>query len=569
MSVSISPKVQQQVDIIKKLQAWKDQHGDRAKFVSRDGFPFNCFNDSWLLNGEGENGQQLTIGFFHTKDWSDELQCHIRFALAALAKTRSANTLRNDIRTALNTLPLSALSKPEIEGVWPIMLDYQRKSLKILLNQLIKINNTLYNDACNWVEDNYVKPHSKSNPYDIEKGSLSEFEVQSFERELSRYIKEKLYKLNENIDNFESQLVKLDTVKNLIMLRLMYALVRRSCNLNQAKWSDILPVGASFIDEKNKTQGDMTTLDFSDEDELQVRVWKAKNQSGFRQSVERYSLRLNAKLTQEVLTYRLAYRRCLQFCLSNSNIEVTKEELDVLMMRSPLAYISSFFQKEFATKEEVFNALSEKGSGFHVASSSITDAITKKVAPKLDLKSDRVPNMTVGNNRFRHTVGTMAAIMGQDIAQIANLLGNTITAARTYIDMSDEQRANLDNKYIANNKLAQIFEVNIATLQKDERYTISDSEGNEAGQAKNRQSCFSCDEVKRPLACYGCNNFQALENGDHRKIRDDAQRIYDKRISDGDPSYLLGKLATHIRWVNITIAVCDEKIAIRSALNAQ
>jgi len=567
MSLKIVPVLQPRASRKQKLQDWKMQYGDEAQFVSKDGFPFNCFDDIWTLNAFGSKGQQLDIGFFHTKDWSDELQCHLRLAMAKFATKRAEITMNGNLRSTLNTLFITSFSKSEIEGHWPLMLEHHRKSVKSLLKGLITVDKAAYSEACNWVEKNYKKATPNTNPYDIENGALSEFEVQSFERELAKKMKAKLIDLGKDTDDFKSQLSKLTVVKQFIMLRLVYALVRRPCNLYQEKWSDVLPVGASFNDEKDIAQEDMEPLGFSDEDELQVRLWKAKDKSGFRQSVERYSLRLNAKMTQEVLCYRQAYRRCLQFSLAASNVQVTKEELDVLMMRSPIAFTPSFFNTPFANKAEVFQALSEKGAGFHDSSAGIIKNIAKAVG-KLDFKSNRVPNMKVGNNRFRHTVGTAAAIMGADVVEIANLLGNTTTAAKIYVDMSDDQRANIDNKFIGNTKLKKMFDADISTLQQQTKYTMSDTDGNKAGQAKSQQSCSSCDEVKRPLACYGCNNFQALEDGDHRNIRDDAQRLYDKRIAEGDPTYLLGKLATQIKWVCVTIVICDERMVNRSVLNA-
>lgn len=568
MSLTLVPALQPLDSRQQKLQDWKKQYGDEAQFNSKEGFPFNCFDDVWTLNGIGSKGQHLDIGFFHTKDWSDELQCHLRLAMAELATKRAVTTLRGNISTAVKLLFFSTFSKLEIEGYWPLMLEYQRVGVRALLKELITIDKAIYCDAYNWVEKNYVKAKSKSNPYCIETGALSEFEVQSFERELAKAMKAQLINLAKDTDDFTSQLSKLTVVKQFIMLRLVYALVRRPANLNQAKWSDILPVGASFKDEKDIAQQGMETLDFSDEDELQVRLWKAKNESNFRKSVERYSLRLNAKLTEEVLCYRQAYRRCLQFSLAASNIQVTKQELDVLMMRSPIAFTPSFFETQFADKAEVFKAISEKGAGFHDSSRAVIANISRAIE-KLDLKSDRVPNMKAGNNRFRHTVGTAAAIMGADSTEIASLLGNTPSAVRFYVDMNDEQRANTDNSFIGNTQLKQMFDADIATLQQQTKYTMIDSNGNVAGQAKCQKSCSSCGEVKRPLACYGCNNFQAHEDGDHRKVRDDAQRLYDKQIAEGDPSFLLGKVATQIKWVDVTTIICDERIANRSALHAQ
>ncbi|NQY65737.1 MAG: hypothetical protein HRT38_18985, partial [Alteromonadaceae bacterium] len=89
MSLTLVPALQPLDSRQQKLQDWKKQYGDEAQFNSKEGFPFNCFDDVWTLNGIGSKGQHLDIGFFHTKDWSDELQCHLRLAMAELATKRA------------------------------------------------------------------------------------------------------------------------------------------------------------------------------------------------------------------------------------------------------------------------------------------------------------------------------------------------------------------------------------------------------------------------------------------------------------------------------------------------
>ena len=560
----MNPVYQQQVDIDAKLTRWKREFGQEAEFISKDSFPINCFDDIWTLNAEGANGTQLKVAFFHEKGWTDDVQCDVRRAMGSLANRLAATTMSHPNLTFLQVLNLTRFTQPEIEAEWPLLTDKKRVTLKVILKELTQLNPDKYTQAYDWLEKNHTPEKIKFNPYDIETGALNEFELQYFERELALLMKEKVSGLQENTDNYKVQLAKLTNIKPWISLRLMYALVRRPTNLRQLKWNDILPIGTSYdTNEAEMVEAGIKALDFSDEEELQVRIWKSKDKSCFRQSVEIYTRRLNAKLTAEIMQYRLAYRRCLEGRLSELKIAVTQQEIDTLLMRSPIIFNYTLFDTDFTSKRKLFTALSAEAAGFHDTSAIINAAISN-VLPLLNLKSDRVVDIKVGNNRFRHTVATLASLMGGDEFHIADLLGNSLGSARKYIDLSGEHRANIDINFAGNNKLKQMFAANMVTLLKDERYAIGDS-----GQAKSIKPCGSCDEAKFPLACYGCDNFQVFEDGDHKSVLVDAQHLYDKRVANGDPSVVLGKLSVQIKWVEVSIEICNERIASRSALNAE
>lgn len=560
----MNPTLQQQVDIEAKLKRWKRDFGKEAEFISKDGFPINCFDDIWTLNAEGTNGTQLKLAFFHERGWDDDLQCDIRKAMGYIAVRLAATSMNSPYLGFFRLMNLTRFTRPEIEVEWPLLSDKKRSTLKAILKELAQLNPNKHAQAYYWVVEHHTPKKDKFNPYDIESGALNEFEIQSFERELALMMKTKVSGLQEKTGNYTSQLKKLTNIRPWITLRLMYALVRRPTNLRQLKWNDILPVGASYSsNEAEMVEAGMKTLNFSDEEELQVRIWKSKDKACFRQSVELYTRRLNAKLTAEIMQYRLAYRRCLEMRLKGLQIEVTQQEVDTLLMRSPVIFNYTLFETKFTNKRELFTALSAQAAGFH-DTSIIINAALKNILHNLNLKSDRVVDIKVGNNRFRHTVATLASLMGVDENHIADLLGNHIQSARKYIDLSGEHRANIDINFAGNNKLKQMFDANSVTLLKDERYAIGDS-----GQAKSKKSCESCDEVKFPLACYGCDNFQAFEDGDHKSLLVEAKQLYDKRIAKGDPLIVLGKLLVQIKWVEVTMEVCAERMDSRSALNAE
>lgn len=553
-------KIQPQHVIEAKLARWKKEYGDDASFITLEGFPVNVFDDVWVLNGTGNSGYKLYLSYMHDINWEGNSQCHVRLVLGELSTKRAAGTVDTYLSLLRKSL-ITNFTQPQIEQVWGLLSNGNKCSLKSLLKELKRLDKAQYEDAYSWVTKNHASQASKANHYDIEAGAFTIFERQSVEREFGNAMSDGLSTLERNRNNFDVLLKSVLRMRCLVTLRLNYILSRRISNLHQSKWNDFLPVGASFKGHEDE----IVHLTFSDEDELQVRIWKSKNKSGFRESVEKFARRLNVELSREMISYRKAFRHLLHLRLIALNIDVSDIELDTLVMRSPIYFTTSLFKTEFTNKSELFMAFSENGTGFHENQHLISGGISN-LCKKMSFKSDRVPRLKVSNNRFRHTVGTNAAILGFDAIRIADLLGNTQSAAKRYIDMTDEQRVNINNKFIANDQLKLMFNVDITTLQKDKRYTISDDFGNEAGQVKNRRSCGKCEET-RPIGCYGCNNFQALEDGDHQNIRDIAQQKYDARIALGEPELILAKLATQIKWIEVTIAICNERIAKRNSLN--
>jgi hypothetical protein len=538
----------------------REEYSENAEFVSKDGFPFNAFDNEWTLNSLGASGQKLNVAFLHDKNWTDELHYKVRIALASLSETLATGTVYR-IKVMLNKVDFTNFSLITLQT----FIASHKSNLIVYLKALVNKMNELYplefTDLHEWLSAQ--KQHKARRPiYDAEKGALSEFEQQSFERELQIKITKHLETYSASTSKI-SLIEKLITLRGLIAIRLNYALIRRPINLIQLKWSDIIPVGMVF--ENNGNQ--VCELEFSDEKEVQVRIWKAKGKQSFREDAEKYPQRLNTKISAEVFRYRQYYKECLNNHIENIGIKISEKELNALIMSSPVLVSSSLFKTKFSNKKELFKAITKDGSGFHENSDLINSAM-KWQLDGFNLKSDRLPILKVGNNRFRHTVGVNANIQLYDALQISKLLGNHQSAAKIYIDLSDEQRANVNSNFIGNALLKRMFDSSIAELREDARFIIQDDFGNEAGQAKSSLSCGKCEET-RPLGCYGCDNFQALEDGDHRMILEQAEQKHEVRTKLGEPNFILSKLNTQIKWVRATMIVCNERIEQRRALNEE
>lgn len=547
-------------DYSEKLDKWKIEYGKDSEFVSKDGFPFNAFDDVWILNSIGKSGEKLDISWLCDNKFTDDLQCKVRIALATLSVNLAVGTVKQ-INKVIKDRLFTGFSLPELQSTCALVNAGRHTWLKTLLRKLHELYPQEFATQWEWFSTKNTTA-KKGNIYDIEKGALSVFEQQSFERQFCIKIKKQFEEVNLTTSNDSQLCLNTRRLRDLIAIRLMYALVRRPVNLQQLKWNDIIPIGASF-DGEDKTH----TIEFSDESEFQVRMWTAKNKSSFREDSEKYALRLNIAITKEVYLYQNQYRELLKRRTDSIGIALTENELNTLLMRCPVLFSNSLFEVKFSSKQELFKSISENGAGFHENTTNICIYMSLQFE-QLNMKSDRVPKLRIGNNRIRHTVGSNASMQGYDAFQISKLLGNHPAAARIYIDLSDEQRANINDKFVASALLKRMFDSDLATLKEDERFVILDDFGHKAGQAKSTLFCDKCEET-RPLGCYGCDNFQAFEDGEHSAILEQAQQKYDARIKLGEPERILDKLATQIRWIQTTITVCDDRLLKRRALNEE
>ncbi|WP_157378653.1 hypothetical protein [Aliagarivorans taiwanensis] len=408
----------------------------------------------------------------------------------------------------------------------------------------------------------------KSNPSDPERGCLSDTESYDFElkfnRQMSHFIKNGFGPDNPRPDRLH-MVGHLTSFCYLVAARFMQVLVRRPANLIQLKWSDVIPVGATYM---NKEYDIKLKYEFSDESELQVRIWKAKQKNLFRQAPEREPLLLNSRASYEVMLYKQEYIRRLNLRLNSLDINLTNREMLELISQCPLFFDSQLFATKFASKEQLFDSIGLESQAFHLQPENFRSAIAGMVK-KLNIKSERAPSGTlkVGNNRIRHTVGTRAARSGLSKIQIAKLMGNTPRAAQVYIDLSNEQRASIDEKFAGNTFLISAFSTSITELLSSPDYVIEDEYGCQAGQAKSQHGCSQCTE-SRPIGCYGCDNFLALLTGNHRSILEQAKTKLELREQLGEPTLALGRLSMQIQYIEATIGACDAILEQKGKLNA-
>ncbi len=123
----------QEDQIIVKLTALKQRHGDEAEYVSKAGFPFNVFDDLWTLDGLGDAGTYIDWKWMHEAEYSDEDFILIRTTFAEKAQIQIASGVKLNARNL--RLHASAITDVvQIKRDWTTYPDTKRKSITTLLS---------------------------------------------------------------------------------------------------------------------------------------------------------------------------------------------------------------------------------------------------------------------------------------------------------------------------------------------------------------------------------------------------------------------------------------------------
>ncbi|MGB0833262.1 MAG: hypothetical protein ACPGR2_01950 [Psychrobium sp.] len=537
----------------------KNKYGRSAEFISKDDFKFNIFDDTWTLNGLGNTGQTVSLMWLHNSKLSNEDRVTVRFAFAHLAAHKAFQTVHN-VLAVISNIDLSGLELNDFKSILINPTENEQKRTISFIFALYAYDPIRYWELFQWA--NTIDKSAKIRKiYDPEKGALSDLENNALNVTMNQKIKtlmERGFEADHNKENLGLGLLL--RFRTSLAARFNQVLVRRPANLLQLKWSDISIEPSLFSSDES--------FKFSDDDELYVRMFKAKQGGKFRQYPESEPLIINNAIAKEVLHYQYGYKKLFTSVLSEQNIFLNEEEFKTIFLRLPLFFTDSLFKTKFKDKSTLFQAFSDNGSGFHVNNTTLGQAILK-FFKALGVISERVPadKFAIGNNRLRHTVGTTAARDNVHVNTIAKILGNSPASAKVYVDLSDETRAMIDDKFIANEFLANAFTTSISDLIKSGEVEIEDNYGNTFGKSKSVNQCVTCQREK-PIGCYGCNNFSALASGDHQSQRDKAQQKYDYRIKSGDAPHALLELKKQIQYIDATILACNEFIRQQTSLEA-
>ncbi|KJG01548.1 hypothetical protein UB33_22050, partial [Photobacterium angustum] len=105
---------------------------------------------------------------------------------------------------------------------------------------------------------------------------------------------------------------------------------------------------------------------------------------------------------------------------------------------------------------------------------------------------DNPQEMTVGNNRFRHTVQTNLAVEGVPSGLMAAMAGITDIAAQRYVSLAPQAREQI-NKAFSNNEILNRFgQLTIQEVVQDDDFIAFNEFGDEFGVMEDKMRCEGC-----------------------------------------------------------------------------
>ena len=535
-------------EMISELKSrYKGQLIYRAR---NDIFSFNIFDDTWQLRTK----EYVYLDWMYKYNFDEQSFLDIREHLAFSAQINSPNTLK-DFIYIFKQFNVN-LNLNYLKSTWPNL----KNTTKLRLKQTISKGAEA--EIPNFIELNKFisaqKVEYKRAIFDIERGSYSEFEYQSI-RNAFRFATDLQLQTVKTSHNKVFTSSALNQFGILIACQLMNALVRRPCQLRIMKWSDFLPVGEYFSDHRLNQSNPVDEPLFSDVEKLHVRTFKGKT-SEFRGFAETTSHILIPELSTLVLLYKQSYEKKLRVTLEKIGIELSRGELNAIMLCCPLFFDQSLFSTQFQSKTELFKVIKSDSDAFHKLASTLITNI-EKFTHKLRFNSERIDRdaLKFSNNRLRHFVLTQGAIQGLSSPYLAKITGVTEQAVKPYIDLSFEARLDIDEKMAKNHVLNKFSKISVQDLQRQEGFIVKDEFDTEIGIQLNPTNCSSCKaKIGMPLGCYPCDNFRPYHKANHQHYLEKAVHKYEINKGAGADKATLKRLKTIIIYIQVTIDTCEE-----------
>ncbi|NAW98555.1 hypothetical protein [Vibrio sp. V23_P3S9T160] len=508
---------------------------------------FDIFDDRWQLDTK----DYLCLEWMYTCNFDEQTFIDIRELLAFSAQTLCPNTVKNHIHTLKKVN--GSLTINSLKLIWPNLKETDKKKFKHAITKGVEAEISRFMELARFTSNQKVE--YKRAIFDPEKGTYTDFEYKSIKDAFRFATDTQLYKLQKNVLTPS----KLNQFGILIACQLMNALVRRPSQLRMMKWSDFLPIGERFSDQRVNETNPIEEPLFSDVEKLHVRTFKGK-EGTFRGFAETTSHILIPELSTLVLLYRKNYEKTLTLKLEEKGIKLSKVEINTIMLRCPIFFDQSLFSAPFRSKSELFKAIGSNSDAFHKLASTLRTNI-QKYTQKLNFNSERIDsdNLKFNNNRIRHFVLTQGAINGLSSPYLAKITGVTEQAVKPYIDLSFDARLDIDEKMAKNQILNRFGQVSVQDIQRQEGFVVKDEFDTEIGILNNHISCTSCkSKLGAPLGCYPCDNFRPHQEADHQRYLEKAIHKYEiNKAMDADKA-TLKRLRTIILYIQATIETCEE-----------
>ena len=541
------------------LPAYFDSQGIVRLYTARNkAYKFNILDDTWQVG---------TKSYIYL-DWMREANMPVQAFVAlrtAMAMQASALGYSSCISRFSNLKKFSqAIHAPlAFQEIFNTLTGDMKKSVKYFFNSIqndvtskSKNERRYFEDIITFLGTQEIEVSKKGqNIFHPQKGAYSEQE----ENEINEKLR---LKIDSTLRHFQAQTIPdsrhVHQLSTLIATVFLKTIFRRPTQLVQLKWCDVLPVGMSFSDHRQVSKNEIVEDEhlFSDIDQLHIRTFKGKD-GEFRQQAERRSHLIEPDFSQLILRYRQYYQQCFINNLLQQTIVLDEAEINDLLFRCPLFPPQEIFSFNFETKEKLFKAIGYQSDALHKTSGVLKSNI-RILSASLKLKSERIDNLAISNNRSRHTVLTNGSRANLSSAQLCAITGVTEQAVVPYLDLDMRSRVLIDDGLAQQKVFQQFSKISVANLQQQEGFKVLNEFDEEQGIINKKEDCTTCEaKLGVPLGCYGCNNFRPHVDADHRANLRKAERKLAFNQQSGH-SMTLERISRAILYIRATIAICDD-----------
>ncbi|EGH25294.1 hypothetical protein PSYMO_29191, partial [Pseudomonas amygdali pv. mori str. 301020] len=382
------------------------------KFFAKSGLEVNLSDDIWILLPNNGKGRAIKIGWVRSLAISQFHRELIFDVFIYYVRTKAAATASSIVVNVKPYIEKGIPSLHDVKMMWSGLKTSNKKGVNQFFGTLSKLGHSQFDEYHIFTRSNLDK--SKSNSLDSFKGALTDFEFDSFAKNVNKNVQSFDWKAVRSIDFYRSEKL-FGRVRNRVTNKLLLAIVRRPIQLSVLKWSDLVPAGSSFKDPGILHSDEIGTVGG---DSLQLRVFVAKSTGARhpRDFPERYPIPLSEDLSRMLVDYKKLVYNGIKLALISAGLKPGDCEQLRLMDNVPMFPDSSLFEAKYESLEMFDSLFTKNSTAYHNSETSI--AATIKF---VDVASDRMSDCVVSSNRIRHTVLTRGAQDGLPADQLAKL----------------------------------------------------------------------------------------------------------------------------------------------------
>jgi hypothetical protein len=539
------------------------------RFIAKSGLEVIVDADRWVLLPNKGKGCSVDLAWLKNEQLSSDQQRMCLAVFIHYAQTKSASTVATVSYGVRPVISHGFPGEPDLAAQWSGLGTGIKKATNSFFCTLIKLGFFEFKKLHDFTTRSLDK--SEIDPFNVARGRYSDLEFDLLCKDINIAVSKLKFpdKLDFNFIIYTNKNGDFNTIKNVVMSKMMMATLRRPLQVAMLKWSDIIPFGRSFNDDCIARGVEIVDLGSQS---LQVRLFSIKNSNnndGYRSRPEKCPMPLSDSMSSLIYKYKKMFVECIRLKLIGSCISFEESDLQSIIENMPVFPSIDIFQEDFVSLDNMRAIFTARSSLFHVSESS-----TARSASVYKAKSDRQNKaVKISSNRLRHTALTRAAEHGLDAALIARLTGVTEPAARHYIDMDYSSRRLIDVKYAANDFLRNAFNPPVERVDDGAKLILS-NEFDAIGGLRDSGSCDGClSKMGRPIGCYGCQNFRPLLEANHKAVLEFAEAKLKINQSHTFLSITsnrsVEKIKKQIEYIKMTIVICDDVIEKRAALDVK